>query len=456
MSNSQQLTERELGTILAKKGARLHFSGILGVSMASLAEMLHKRGYRISGSDTGAGEMREHLTSLGIPISYGNTAELVEDADALIYSFAIPDTSADRGRAEQLLIPSFSRSQLLGELMLSYRHRIGISGSHGKSTTTAAIHKIFTDAGLNPTTLSGASLDSGSAHSDGDSEYFIYEACEYKAAFLDFHPECAVITGVELDHTDCYGDIEELVETFLKSTKEATRVVINSDYPTSAALASAISVPLISYGTIENASYRYRLIDSSCGTRFSLSTPSEQLELYTPLFGEHNVANLTAAATVALQYGIPTDIIVKSVAEFRGIPRRLERICELDGRAVYYDYAHHPTEILAAIRTITDLHGVCTVVFRPHTYTRTRDLWDGFVSALSRASHAVITDVYAAREAPIVGVSAERLAGSIPGGIYLPAGKITEYVRGSTEGAIILMGAGDLEKIKEEIKDIGE
>ena len=452
MSHSQ--SERcMLSKILCKDGAHFHFAGILGVSMASLAELLLTRGYRVSGSDTGGGIMRERLSSLGIPISHGNSDEYMHGADALVYSFAIPDGAEERSFAASHGIPSFSRAELLGALMLSYTHRIGVSGTHGKSTTTAMLHKIFSDCDCSPTTLSGAPISGECAHSIGGGEFFIYEACEYRDAFLSFSPECAVITGIELDHTDYYSSLSELSVSFEKSVKAATRVVLNCDFPTSALLSSRISGQVLSYGHRDGVKYRYTVLNKSlCGTEFSVSYSGETLGFYIPQIGDHNVANATAAIAVALSYGLPYCGICKSLSDFQGVPRRLEHLFSVMGREVLYDYAHHPTEIRATLTAVRELYGECTVIFRPHTYTRTRDLWDELACALSLADHVVLTDIYAAREAAIEGVSAQRLANSIGArAAYVEPDCISDYVLENTRGIILLMGAGDLENVKKSL-----
>ncbi len=442
-----------LGSILKKRGAHFHFAGILGVSMSSLAELLHLRGYFVSGSDSGAGEMRERLSGIGIPISLGNKSEYMLGTDALIYSYAIGADSEEMRYAEMCGIPCFSRAELLGELMSSYSHRIGVSGTHGKSTTTAMIHKIFCDSGYLPTTFCGAPIDGVRAAVFGGDGYFIYEACEYRGAFLHFSPECAVITGIELDHTDCYSDLAAVTMAFEKSLLPATRVVLNSDYAAAASLIPRIFGRVLTYGAGEGAAYRYRVLKKhEGGTEFSVTARGEVLGFFLPVVGEHNVANATAAIAVSMEYGISYADICASLADFTGISRRLEYLFSVGERAVLYDYAHHPTEIKAAISTVKELWGACTVVFRPHTYTRTRDLWDELAGSLGLADFAVIADVFAAREEKIEGISAENLARAIgDSAAYVSMEKITDYVLESTHGVILLMGAGDLEHIKKSL-----
>ena len=444
----------KLREILVRDGAHFHFAGILGVSMSSLAELLLMRGCRVSGSDTGGGEVRARLSKLGVKISEGNKSEYMDGADALIYSFAISQDAQEMCYAREYSIPAFSRAELLGALMLPYQHRIGISGTHGKSTTTAMIHKIFTDCGYAPTTLSGAAIEGERAHSIGGREYLIYEACEYRDAFLSFSPECAVITGIELDHTDYYKNTEMLLSSFEKSVEGATRVILNCDFPASASLSSRIRGQVITYGRGDGVKYKYSVQRKDAdGTVFSVASRAEVFDFYIPIMGEHNVANATAAIAVSLEYGLQYSDICASLADFCGVSRRLEYLFSVHGRPVIYDYAHHPTEINAAISAVKEHYGECTVVFRPHTYTRTRDLWCELVRALSLADYPVIADIYAAREEPIGGVSAQRLASDIgQNSAYVMMDSIADHVIANTRGPIILMGAGDLENVKKSLK----
>ncbi len=442
-----------LKEILKIRGAHFHFAGILGVSMSSLARLLLSRGYKISGSDARDGALAEKLRREGIGVSRGNTAELIGAADALIYSYAIPPGSEEMLYARERGIPTFSRAELLGELMLPYKHRIGISGTHGKSTTTAMIHRIFSQASFSPTTLSGAALECGEPLSVGGMEYLVYEACEYRGAFLHFSPECAVITSLELDHTDYYPDLAALSDSFLKSTKGATRVVLNADYPAARCLIPHISGRIVTYGSSDGVEYRYAVTERTRrGTRFAVCARRESLDFFLPFVGEHNVANATAAIAVSLEYGIPYTEICTALAGFTGIPRRLEYLFSVDGRVVLYDYAHHPTEIKAAIGTVKELYGECTVVFRPHTYTRTRDLWNDMREALSLADYCVLADIFAAREEPIDGVTSQGLAEDIgSGAVYVSMEQISDRVLKNTRGAILLMGAGALDNVKESL-----
>lgn len=421
--------------------------------MSSLARLLSESGYKISGSDAADGNLAEKLRGEGIRVSHGNTTELIGTADALIYSYAIPTDSPEMLYAKERGIPSFSRAELLGELMLPYGHRIGISGTHGKSTTTAMLHRIFSESSRSPTTLSGAALECGEPLYIGGMEYLLYEACEYRGAFLHFSPECAVITSLELDHTDCYPDLATLSESFLKSTKGATRVILNADYPAIRGIIPCVFGRVITYGGSEGAEYRYTVTEASQrGTAFTVRVRGETLDFFLPAVGEHNVANATAAIAVSLEYGIPYDEICTALAGFSGISRRLEYLFTVDDRAVLYDYAHHPTEIKAAIATVKKLYGECTVVFRPHTYTRTRDLWDDTCEALLLADYCVLADIFAAREEPIDCITSRRLAEDIGGNaIYASMEHIPDYVLNNTRGTIILMGAGALDNVKESL-----
>lgn len=459
MSKGNIEAERmQLAKIIGRRGAHLHFAGICGISMSALAEYFHRRGLSISGSDADTGEMRLRLASLGIPISLGNSAEYITGADALIITSALPDTAPEFRYAMEQGIPVYTRAELLGALMMGYPSRIGISGTHGKSTTTAMIQHIFLRAGCRYTALVGAAIYDGTGLSlDGD-EGIIYEGCEYRDAFLSFSPTTAVVTGVELDHTDYFTDTDALVASFRRAVSVAECVIINADYPTTAEICRGLNGSIIRYGVDKSADYRYNIISSGIGgTRAEIYHRAEPIgELYLPTIGEHNVANATAAIAAAIHHGISAGEAISALADFRGVSRRLEYLGMLGRAPVYYDYAHHPTEIASTIAAVRGIYGSLCVLFRPHTYSRTRDLWCDFVSALSLADDVIITDIYPAREAEVEGITAERLAEDIGTAKYIPFSHLYDHLLGRGEDAapVVIMGAGDMSELVKRLRKI--
>ena len=447
---------RRLRRLFREGPRRLHFAGICGVSMSALAEYFLKEGHIITGSDSSPGEVGERLSGLGIPISPSNSAEHMTAADALITTYALDATSPECIYAHTRGIPIFTRAELLGALMLDFPRRIGISGSHGKSTTTAMIEHIFRLCGRKYTAFVGAPIYNGSGLFWHGREGIIYEACEYRDAFLAFSPTTAVITGVELDHTDYFADISALTNSFKRSIEGAEHVVINADYSTSKQIVKD-SANVITYGVDKSAIYRYNIISSgTSGTRAVLYRYGERIgELSLSIIGEYNLANATAAVIASVIEGIEPQDAIEALSSFTGVPRRLEYMGKLGERAVYYDYAHHPTEIASAVSALRATFGGVTVAFRPHTYSRTRDLWDALANALSLADEVLLTDIYPAREARIEGVNSERLARVIGGKArYIPlsllAGELSSLSLGLQP--IVIMGAGDMSEALEEIK----
>ena len=432
---------------------RVHFIGIGGVSMHTLARLLVAKGMTVSGSDREESDRTRILERDGITVYIGHDRSHVDGADLVVYSHAISDKNPEYLGALNLGIPTVTRGELLGRIMLDYKSRIGISGTHGKSTTVAMLDLIFTAAMCEPTTLSGAELTGGDAMRIGKSELLLYEACEYKDSFLSFCPTVAVALNLELDHTDYFPDIQSLRSSFVRALSRAsTFSMVNCDDENLSAIIHEIKSPVITFGQSERADYRY-LITSFGGesTKFTMYNHGVTVgvfEISVP--GVHNITNAAAAIAVALEYGIDREVIASAIRSFRSVPRRMELVGNHRGRAVYYDYAHHPTEISATINTLRSVTGSpLTVVFKPHTYSRTASLWDGFTSALSLADHVILTDIYPAREEPITGISSRRLSENIgKRAMFSPDSEVPTYVDNFTSGAIVVMGAGDLEDIK--------
>ena len=439
-------------------GAKIHFVGIGGVSMASLAELSIISGATVSGSDRSLGERTQHLVNMGAHIYAGHSGENVaENTDILVYSNAISEENPELQKAAELGIQSLSRARFLGSLMLDYACKIGVSGSHGKSTTTAMIDAIFSLAGRNPTTLSGEDLPMvKSPLRVGGKDTLIYEACEYKDAFLMFSPSIAVALNLEMDHVDYYKDEKALKNSFVKALSLASGfVLLNEDDENLFKIEKRISSRVITFSANRNSDYHYEILSfAPGGYSFSIKKMGKTLGIFRlPILGAFNVTNAAAAAIVAIECGIPTPIIAEALKSFGGVKRRLEHIGTHHGRHLIYDYAHHPTEIRASINTIRMAYpGEITVIFKPHTFTRTEYFWRDFVGALQLADHVVVTDIYPARERPIAGVSSEKLAQAIgPRAIYSKENELLSAIDLHTYGTIILMGAGDLEDIKSKL-----
>ena len=463
MTNSKKdLSADKLNKLLNLENPKIHFVGIGGVSMSALAELSFISGAAISGSDRDLGERTQHLANMGAHIYAGHSEEnLPEDADLVVYSSAISEENPELKKAWDLGIATVSRARFLGSLMLKYGSKIGISGSHGKSTTTAMIDAIFSLAGKNPTTLSGEELP----HINlplraGGKGTLIYEACEYKDAFLMFSPDIAVALNLEMDHVDYYKDIKALKNSFAKALSKAKSfVLLNEDDENLFKIKKKISSRVITFGGGHSSDYRYEILSFSQNAyTFSIKNKGKTLGIFRlPLLGAFNVTNATAAAIVALECGISASVIAEALNNFGGVKRRLEPVGTHHGRHVIYDYAHHPTEVRASINTVRMAYpGEITVIFRPHTFTRTEYFWRDFIGALKLADHIVLADVFPAREEPIAGVNSENLAHAIGSrAIYAKDSEIIQAIDLHTYGTIIVMGAGELEDVKDKLISSG-
>lgn len=436
--------------------ATIHFVGVGGVSMYSLARLTQLLGATVTGSDREKNRHTEALMFSGVDVRIGHRKENVRGTDIVVYSHAISSDNPEIIEAESLGIPAVSRAEYMGAIMLGFRNRIGVSGSHGKSSTVAMLDTIFSYAKTSPTVLSGADLPIGEPVRIGETSLMIYEACEYKDSFLRFSPTIAIGLNLELDHTDYFKNLDDIKSSFARALGKATRfALISGDDENLRDVASNIKSEIITFGGRENNDYRYSITDfKDAGFRFSLFRRGVKVgdfEINVP--GVFNVHNATAAIAAALEYGIDVKTVAEAMSLYRGIPRRLEYIGQRYGRSVYYDYAHHPTEIKASIDALKILtREPLTVIFKPHTFSRTKSLWEELCTSLSAADHLLLTDIYPAREEEIEGVSSARLAEAIgKGAKYCADTEVIKNLDLYTSGAIVIMGAGNLDEIKRNI-----
>ena len=429
--------------ILKDRKAKIHFVGIRGSGMLPLAELLRDRGYSVTGSD-----IRGEPFIDGIAISSGHYSENVKGRDLLVYSFAIPETCEELQEAYRLGIPFVTRAELLGAIMEDYLCPIGVMGTHGKSTSTAMLSEIFSLAELSPTVICGARLPTGSGLLSGDSGVLIYEACEYRDAFLSFSPIASLVLSVELDHIDYFHGTDSLITSFLSALGTSSIIALNIDDPGCHTIYSLLGERAISFGASADCDYRYRIEKSDAnGSLVYVSYGGGSSSFYLPILGEAAVIDAVGAFALSHSLGVKDSIICNSLAGFYGIERRLELIATVNGRRVYYDYAHHPTEIRASISALRQRESKLTIVFRPHTFSRTEGLFEGFVSSLSLADNVIILDVFSAREDNIWGRGSRELAEALDADL-LTQEDAFEYLLRATDGAIVLMGAGDISQLK--------
>lgn len=445
----------------------VHFIGIGGISMSGLAEILLKEDFTISGSDNKESALTDHLESLGATVFYGQKASnIISGIDLVVYTAAIHEENEEFAEAKRQGLPMLSRAELLGQLMTNYEIPIAVSGTHGKTTTTSMLSHVLLADQLDPTISVGGILKAiGGNIRVGNSEIFVTEACEYTNSFLHFLPKIGVILNVDADHLDFFKDLDDIRHSFHRFAQilpSDGALVINGDIPNLTDITANLDCQIVTFGL--NSDYTYSASDISydehSNATFSAYKNGEYLHRFSlSVGGEHNVYNALSTIAVADLLSIPWDIVQEGLISFHGTDRRFEYKGEINGVTIIDDYAHHPTEIAATLSTAANYpHKELWCIFQPHTYTRTKSLFDEFAQSLSAADHLILADIYAARETDTLGVSSEQLADAIKelgaDAIYLPSFKaIEDFVRShcSKGDLLITMGAGDVVNIGESL-----
>ena len=404
---------------------RIHFVGIGGAGMGGIAEVLLNEGYNISGSDLSENAVVQRLTALGAEITIGHKKENIVQASVIVVSTAISANNPELLAATELRIPVVRRAEMLAELM-RFRHGIAIAGTHGKTTTTSLIASIFAEGDLDPTFVIGGLLNSAGTNARlGSSRYLVAEADESDASFLHLQPMVAVITNIDADHMETYGgDFENMKDAyieFLHNLPFYGLAVMCIDNPVVRELLPRVSRQVITYGFSEDADVRATHYQQKEGvSSFIVEMAGEPpLQLSVNLPGEHNVLNALAGVAVAKDEGVSNQAIKKSLQEFAGIGRRFEQLAHLTTNAgemvLVDDYGHHPSEVKATITAMRNgwPEKRLVMVFQPHRYSRTRDLFEDFVEVLSSVDCLFLLDVYAAGETPIVSADSKSLARAI-------------------------------------------
>jgi UDP-N-acetylmuramate--alanine ligase len=453
---------------------RIHFVGIGGSGMSGIAEVLSNLGYTVSGSDLSEGAAVKRLRSLGIRVVVGHAAGNIEGADAVVVSSAVKPDNPEVARAREARVPVVPRAMMLAELM-RFKQGIAIAGTHGKTTTTSLVAAVLSEAGMDPTCVIGGRLNSiGTNARVGQGEYLVAEADESDASFLYLQPVIAVVTNIDADHMETYGqDFERLKAAFVEFIGHLPfygLAVLCKDDPHVRAIMPRIPRPMLTYGLGGDADLvaedvrwdegrmRFRVVDRTHGA------PSMDVLLNLP--GMHNVLNALAVIAVGREAGAPNAAIAKALAEFTGVGRRFQRYGDValpgGGRfTLVDDYGHHPAEMAA---TLAAARGAfpgrrLLLAFQPHRYTRTRDLFEDFVRVLSTVDELVLADVYPAGEAPIVAADGRSLARAVR-----VAGKVEPvFVEGASEmrdavlahardgDVVVTMGAGSIGMLAAEL-----
>ncbi len=437
-----------------KPGRRAHLVGVGGVSMAPLAEVLHGAGMRITGSDWHESGKVEHLRSLGIQVFVGpQRAENIEGADCVIRTAAAHDDNPEIAAARAKGIPVFERAQAWGAIMRDYRNALCISGTHGKTTTTSMCTHIIMAAGQDPTVMIGGTLPLlGAGHRVGRGDTIILESCEYCNSFLSFFPTVAVILNIEADHLDFFkdlADVEKSFRAFAGRVPGDGLVIANCEDENTMSTLAGLARPVLTFGVEKGDVHAAGLTWSHGLPEFDVVYRGERyahVQLRVP--GVHNVKNALAAAAAAIALHVPGGAVERGLRDFRLPGRRFEYKGEFHGAQVYDDYAHHPGELSALLDMASTLgYERIICAFQPHTYSRTRELFDDFVKVLRRPDVTLLAEIYAAREKNTIGISSKDLADQIPGSVYCPGLKdVTAKLRGlARSGDLILtVGAGDI------------
>lgn len=441
-------------------GSKGHLIGIGGVSMSPLAEVLAGMGVVIHGSDMNESEKTEHLRSLGIDVKIGHRAENLDaDTDFVVRTAAVHDENPEIKAAHEKGIPVFERTQAWGAIMCDYKNALCIAGTHGKTTTTSMSTHILMAAQQDPTVMIGGTLPLLHAgHRVGKGDTIIMESCEYYNSFLSFSPTIAVLLDIEADHLDFFKDLDDIKSSFRKFAElvpDCGYVVANADDENTMDTIKGIDRNVVTFGLSESADvYADNIVSKGAQTEFDVMNKGElftHVSLRVP--GLHNVKNALAASAAAICLGIDPTSVSYGLAGFTGAERRFEFKGKFNGADVYDDYAHHPGELKALIDAVEPLGYKRTIlVFQPHTYTRTKALFDDFVEQLRRPDVTYLAEIYAARETNTLGISSADLAKRIPNSVFIPTfDELEETLRREAQpGDIILtVGAGDVYKIGE-------
>ncbi|MAJ35636.1 MAG: UDP-N-acetylmuramate--L-alanine ligase [Candidatus Puniceispirillum sp. TMED52] len=405
---------------------RIHFTGIGGIGMSGIAEILHDMGYQVSGSDMSSNANVKRLISKGIPITIGQHEDNVTGAAIIVVSTAIKPDNPEMVAARKSFLPIVHRAEMLGELM-RLKWSVAIAGTHGKTTTTSLVASLLDMGGIDPTVINGGIITGwGSNAKLGNSEWMVVEADESDGSFSRLNPTVAVVTNIDPEHLDHHGSFDNLKQAFrdfIASIPFYGFASLCIDHPTVQRMIADIPERrIISYGFSASADVRGVNLRSENGTMIFDTVISNRLSndgtiegFRLPMLGDHNVLNTLAAISVCLEMGIDTDKVINAVSQFKGVGRRFDHKGCVSDITIIDDYGHHPVEITAALSAARMLRpsNQIIAVFQPHRYTRMRDLFDDFCACFNDADHVIISDIYAAGEDPIDGYERDDFVNSL-------------------------------------------
>lgn len=443
---------------LLKKIKRVHFIGIGGSGMCPLAEILHKNGYQISGSDNNETDTLKRIRSLGIPVVMGQKAENIEGAEMIVYTAALLKDNPELVAAKNSGIPTFERSKLLGAVTKMYGNSICVSGTHGKTTTCSMLTQILIECGLDPSAVIGGKLPlTGSNGIVGHSNNMVCEACEFVDTFLDLFPDVAVVLNIDEDHLDYFKTFDNLKKSFLKFSSMATKLVVynGDDVNTVDCLK-----PLIDSGSVRMIKFGFDKSNDYYADNIKMDNEYASFDVYA--FGEflgravlsvpgrHNIFNALAAVVCAVDAGADVVKIFESITSFTGAGRRFEKLAVINGVTICDDYAHHPAELEATLNTAMKMgFNRVWAVFQPFTFSRTKILFDEFVRVLQIPDKCVMTEIMGSREINTYGIYTSQLSEKIPGSVWFNTfDEVAEHVVNNVEDGdlVIILGCGDIYK----------
>jgi UDP-N-acetylmuramate--alanine ligase len=445
---------------------RIHLVGIGGIGMSGIAEVLLTLGYSVSGSDIKPSTITERLQNLGAAIHEGHKASNVAGAHVVVVSSAVKADNPEVVEAHKRKIPVIPRAEMLAELM-RLKYGIAVGGAHGKTTTTSLVASILTAAHLDPTFVIGGKVNqAGTTARLGRGEYFVVEADESDRSFLLFAPVVAVVTTIDREHLDQYSSLDDIQDAFVQFVNRVPfygAAILCLDEPNVQAIIPSVKRPILTYGISSQADLVISEVHlEGLASEFRLTYKGEGLGVFRLPHppGIHNVRNAAAAAAVALYLNVPAELIRQGLANFGGVGRRFDIKGTVNDITVIDDYGHHPAEIRATLDAARGCKfNRLLVLFQPHRYSRTQHLWDDFRSAFNQADLLVLTDIYAASEAPVPGISSEALAAAIREAGH----KNVHYLRSMQDSiefllknakpgdAILTVGAGNVSRASNEL-----
>ncbi len=432
---------------------RVHFVGIGGSGMCPLAEILHSKGYLLTGSDNNESDPLKRIKALGIKVYMGQSAENIGDSQLVVYSAAISKDNPELVEAKKRNIPTMERCDLLGIITRKFSDVIGVSGTHGKTTVSSMLTQALLLNGADPSAVIGGKLPLINANGRvGETETMVCEACEFVDTFLHLSPDRAVLLNIDNDHLDYFKTMDNLVLSFSKFISMASKVYLNGDDQLCLKAAQGIKGEIITFGLERKNNYFAENITPGVrGMKFTAFKGEEKLgdvELAIP--GKHNVYNALATISVCDTMGLDFNGVAKAIGEFYGAGRRFERLGEFNGVTLVDDYAHHPTEIKATLSAAKNLnHKKVIAVFQPFTFSRTALLKDEFIEALSIADEVILTPIMGSREVNTFGICSEDLAKGLKCATVVEDfnGVVEEISNRATEGDLVItMGGGDIYK----------